>query len=76
MIPFTRLKPRPSPSSRYHRRLACVPIPTRVEDQKPEGSLALRAIRRFPALTPQHRRDAYDTFRSDQHHARHRVHGI
>jgi hypothetical protein len=52
-------------SLRYHRRLACVLDSSQGRRSKGlEADLARRAVGRFPAVIPGHRRDAYDTFRS------------
>src|ERR1700677_392994 len=50
---------------KYHRRLACVPdSQKRAMIESLKADLVRSVIRRFPALIPLHRRDAYDTFRS------------
>ncbi len=52
-----------SPSLKYHRRLACVPFPTKGDDRKPEdGPCPQRRWQISSRRFRKHRRDAYDTF--------------
>jgi hypothetical protein len=55
---------RTSPSPKYHRRLACVPITARGDDRKPESQNDWSSWPGFQPLMLEHRRDAYATFRS------------
>jgi hypothetical protein len=62
-LPTCRSQRLMAPSSKYHRRPACVPDScTKAKIER--RILPAERFVRFLALIPRHRRDAYDTFRS------------